>query len=119
MLRATGASFWVISVGTAGEVPIDYIDPYTRIRRTGIFDSRYDIESLRRLSEAGGGTFISANSYETFAAAFSQLDENEITVRRSRIISRMTSFSFQFLFCAVVILAFVKLIRRYLLGAML
>ena len=119
MLREIGVSFWVIAVGTAGEVPIDYVDPHTRIRRTGIFDSRYDTESLRRLSAAGGGTFISANSADLFSAAFSQIDSNEITVQRSRLISRMTSYSFQFLLCAIVMLAAVKIIRRYLLGAML
>jgi len=118
-LRDIGVSFWVIAVGSAGEVPIEYVDPYTRIRRTGIFDSRYDTESLRRLSAAGGGTFIAAPTADTFASAFSHFDENEITIQRSRIISRKSSLTFQFLVCSVVILASVKFIRRYLLGAML
>jgi len=118
-LRDMGVSFYVIAVGSAGEVPIDYTDPFTKIRRTGIFDSRYDIESLRRLSAVGGGTFISASSAKTFAAAFSQLDENEITIQRSRLVSRLSSVSFPFLIAAVLLLASVKFIRRYFLGAML
>jgi len=119
LLREIGVSFWVIAVGSAGEVPIDYLDPYTRIRRTGIFDSRYDIESLRRLSVLGGGTFIPAPSTEAFAAAFSQLDDAEMTVQRSRIIHRRRELVFQFLFSAVFILAAVRFIRRYLLGAVI
>ena len=118
-LSDTGVSFWVIAVGSAGEVPLDYTDPYTKIRRTGIFDSRYNIESLRRLSAAGAGTFINASSADYFAAAFAQLDDSEITIQRSRIISRMTSLTFQFLLFSAAILASVKFIRRCLLGAML
>ncbi|MCL2213811.1 MAG: VWA domain-containing protein [Treponema sp.] len=118
-LSDIGVSFWVIAVGSAGEVPIDYVDPYTRIRRTGIFDSRYDVESLKRLSVIGGGNFIAAHSADTFASAFSQLDDSEITIQRSRIISRMSSLTFQFLICSVAIIISVKFIRRFFLGALL
>ena len=118
-LRDAGISFYVIAVGSAGEVPIDYTDPFTRIRRSGIFDSRYDIESLRRLSVTGGGTFISAPSADSLAAAFAQLDENEITIQRTRIVSRLSSVAFQFLIAAVVLIVSVKFIRRHILGAML
>lgn len=119
VLREMDVSFWVIAAGSAGEVPIDYLDPYTRIRRTGTFDSRYDAESLRRLSSAGGGTFISAPSTDAFSAAFSQLDNAEITVQRSRVIHRRRSLSFQFLISAVVLLAVVRIVRRNLLGAII
>ncbi len=119
LLRDLGISFWVIAVGSMGEVPIDYIDPHTKIRRAGIFDSRYDTESLRRLSAVGGGTFITAVNADAFAAAFSQLDDAEITVQRSRIVNRMTSVSFQFLLAAVILLAAVKIIRRFILRAMI
>jgi len=117
ILDEMGVSFWVIAVGTAGEVPIDYVDPYTRIRRTGTFDSRYDADSLRRLSAAGAGTFITAPSAETFAAAFNQLDDTEITVQRSRILNRRRSLSLHFLIPAVFLLVSVRFIKRYLLRA--
>jgi len=119
MLREMGVSLWVIGVGTAGEVPIDYTDPYTKLRSTGIFDSRYDTESLRRLSLSGGGTYIAAVSIDTFTAAFSQLDESEITVQRSRIVNRRHSFAYQFLIAAIVLLAVVRITRRNLLGAII
>ena len=119
MLRETGISLWVIGLGSAGEVPIDYIDPYTKIRRTGVFDSRFDAESLRRLSISGGGLYIAAPTADAFAAAFSQLDEGEITVQRSRLINRRHSLSFHFLVPAVVLLAAVRFIRRSLLGAII
>jgi len=119
LLRDLGISFWVIAVGSMGEVPIDYIDPHTKIRRAGIFDSRYDTESLRRLSAIGGGTFLTAVNADAFASAFLQLDDAEITVQRSRVVNRMNSVSFQFLLAAVILLAGVKIIRRLILRAMI
>jgi len=118
-LRDIGASFWVIAIGSAGEVPIDYTDPYTKIRRTGLFDSRYDTESLRRLSAAGEGTFLYASSTDTFASAFSQLDSSEITIQRSRIINKRYSIFLHFLIPAVVLIVSVKFIRRNILGAII
>jgi Ca-activated chloride channel family protein len=119
LLRELGISFWVIAVGSMGEVPIDYVDPHTKIRRTGIFDSRYDTESLRRLSAVGGGSFITAVNADAFTSAFSQIDDAEITVQRSRIVNRMTSVSFQFLLAAVILLTAVKITRRLILRAMI
>jgi len=119
LIQEIGISFWVIAAGSAGEVPIDYTDPFTRIRITGIFDSRYDTESLRRLAASGGGTFIYAPNIETFSSAFSQLDDSEITIQRTRIINRRHSLSFQFLLIAVILLIIVKFVRRKILGAIL
>jgi Ca-activated chloride channel family protein len=119
LLREMGVSFWVIAVGSAGEVPIDYVDPYTKIRRTGMFDSRYDAESLRRLSISGGGTFVNAYSTKAFASAFSLLDDTEMTVQRQRVIHRRRSLSFQFLLTGILLLISVRLIKRHLLGAII
>ena len=119
MLRETGASLWVIGIGSAGEVPIDYVDPHTRIRRSGLFDSRFNPESLRRLSLAGGGTYISAPNADAFAAAFSQLDDTEITIQRSRIINRRRSITLYFLIPSAALLFFTRFIRRSILKAIL
>jgi len=119
MLREMGVSLWVIAVGSAGEVPIDYTDPYTKVRQTGTFDSRFDSESLRRLSLSGGGTYIAAPSADALAAAFSRLDDAEITIQRSRIINRRRPCALYFLTPAFFLLAAVRFIRRQLLGAVL
>jgi Ca-activated chloride channel family protein len=119
MLYDIGASFWVIAVGTAGEVPIDYIDPYTRIRRSGTFDSRFDMESLRHLSAAAKGTFIFAPTTEAFTAAFAQLDNSEMTVQRARVVNRLRSSFLQFFIPAVLLLAAGRFVRRGLMRAVL
>jgi len=116
MLRDMDVSFWVIAVGSAGEVPIDYVDPYTRIRSTGTFDSRFDSESLRRLSITGGGTYIAAPSSQAFSSAFSQLDDSEITIQIPRTIDRRRSFSLFLLITASAMLLAVRLTRRVFLN---
>jgi Ca-activated chloride channel family protein len=119
MLREIGVSLWVIGIGSRGEVPIDYVDPYTKIRRTGIYDSRFDIESLRRLSASGEGVFIAAPTADAFADAFARLDESEMTVQRSRVINRRRPCALYFLIPAVCMLVAVRFVRRFLLGAVL
>ena len=88
MIANIGASLWVIGLGSGGEVPIDYVDPFTRMRRTGLFDSRYDTEVLRLISAAAGGTWISAPSADAFAAAFTRINDQELVVRRSGSVTR-------------------------------
>ena len=117
MLRDMGISLWVIGIGSGGEVPIDYTDPNTRMRRTGMFDSRFDTESLRRLSLSGGGVYISAPSAQAFSSAFAGLDDREITIRRSTRINRKQPVFLPFLISAIALLAAVRFTRRFLLGA--
>ncbi|MDR1586193.1 MAG: VWA domain-containing protein [Treponema sp.] len=119
MLGEMGVSLWVIGVGSGGEIPIDYVDPHTHMRRTGTFDSRFDRESLRRLSQTGGGSYISAPSAETLAEAFARLDDREMTVRRSGLVMTTRSCRFPFMISALVLLAAAGFVRRFFLGARL
>jgi Ca-activated chloride channel family protein len=118
-LQSIGASLWVIGVGSGGEVPIDYVDPVTRIRRTGTFDSRFNANSLRSLAGSGGGVYIPAPSAEAFAQAFSRMDEGEMTIRRSGTITRTRGFHVPFIAIAFLLIGAARLLRRYILGAFL
>jgi len=119
MLKEINVSLWVIGVGSGGEVPIDYVDPYTRMRRTGLIDSRYDREALARISDAGGGTWIHAPSADAFAAAFARVDDQEILVRRSSVVMRKRPFHMPFIIAAFVLVAASRFARRFFLGAWL
>jgi len=119
MIQDIGASLWVIGVGSGGEVPIDYVDPLTRVRRTGLFDSRYDTEALRRIAAAGGGTWIPAPSAEAFATAFTRLDDQEIIVRRSGTVTRFRPCHLPFMIAAMGLILMARFIRRFFLGAWL
>jgi Ca-activated chloride channel family protein len=119
MIGEMGISLWVIGVGSGGEVPIDYIDPFTRIRRTGLFDSRYDIEALKRISSSGGGTWIAAPSADALAAAFARLDDQEMVVRRAGTVTRSRPFHLPFKIASLSFIATARFIRRFFLGAWL
>jgi len=119
MLKDIGVSLWIIGIGSGGEVPIDYIDPFTRIRRTGLFDSSYDMEALRKISAAGGGNLISAPSADAFAAAFARLDDQEMVVRRSGTVTRFYPCYLTFMIAALGLIATVRFTRRFFLGAWL
>jgi Ca-activated chloride channel family protein len=119
MLGDMGISLWVIGVGSGGEVPIDYLDPFTRVRRTGLFDSRYDTEALRRISSSGGGTLILAPSADALAAAFARVDDQEIVVRRAGTVTRSQPFHLPFMIACLSLIAAARFIRRFFLGAWL
>jgi Ca-activated chloride channel family protein len=117
MLPQRGISLWIIGVGSAGEVPIEYVDPATRMRRTGTFESRFDTEKLKTLGEIGGGSYMAAPSADTLAAAFSRLNEGEMTVGRSGLFTRRKSCHVPVLLAATGILVMVRFIKKYFLGA--
>jgi Ca-activated chloride channel family protein len=119
VLREEGISLWVIGVGGGGEVPIDYIDPYTRMRRTGSFYSRFDPEKLKAIARKAGGTYLPAPSAKAFAAAFSRLHEGEMIIRRSGLLTKTHSVHRPFIIAALILLCLARFIRRYILGALL
>jgi Ca-activated chloride channel family protein len=119
MLGEMGVSLWVIGVGSSGLVPINYVDPLTNMRRTGTFDSRYDIESLKSLAESGRGQWIHAPQAEAFVAAFSQVEQGEMIIRRSGTARREEPLYAIFAVSAVLLLCGVRFVRRYVLGALL
>lgn len=118
-LSAIGASLWVIGVGSSGTVPIDYVDPLTKLRRTGIFESRFDTEALRAIAKTGGGTYIAAPSAAAFTEAFSKLESSEATVQRSRLIPRTRPIYIPFILVALGFLVLARIVRRFFLGAFL
>ena len=93
--------------------------PHTRLHRTGLFDSRYDTESLRKISAAAGGTWLSAPSADALAAAFTRIDEREMVVRRSGVAGHRRSCHVPFCAAAIILIACVRAVRRLFLGAWL
>jgi Ca-activated chloride channel family protein len=118
-LKDSGAALWVVGVGGGGEVPIDYVDPVTRIRRTGIFDSRFNADSLRAIARSGGGHYIGAPSAGSLSQAFSLIDQEELIIRRSGAIKRTESFQVPLAVTALALICAARFIRRHILGAFL
>jgi Ca-activated chloride channel family protein len=117
LLPEQGISLWVIGVGSGGEIPIDYVDPGTRMRRTGTFDSRFDPESLKALGRAGEGVWIPAPSADALEEAFGRISEGEMTVSRSGLFTRRKPCHIPFILAALGIIVGVRLVEKYFLGA--
>ncbi|MDR2247337.1 MAG: VWA domain-containing protein [Treponema sp.] len=118
-IKGLGVNLWVIGVGSSGEVPVDYVDPFLNLRRTGSFESRFDPESLRAIARAGGGTYIAAPSGAAFSAAFDRLDKTELTVRHTAPVTRGRDLSVPVILAALVCVFIPRFFRRWYLGALL
>jgi Ca-activated chloride channel family protein len=119
MIREQNASLWVIGVGSSGEIPIDYVDPKTHIRRSGTFQSQYSLQSLNEIAQSGDGTLIIAATSDAFASAFSKVNTAEMTIRRSGTINKTESFHSIIIFIALFFIFISRIIKRFILGAYL
>lgn len=119
LLGEIGVTLWVIGVGSTGMIPFSYVDPRTRMQRTGIFNSYFDIQAMENLALIAGGHWIYAPQAEAFAAAFSQLDQGEMIIRRTGFIRREEPLYAFFVVAAMILLCGVRLVRRQMLGALL
>jgi Ca-activated chloride channel family protein len=119
MLGEMGVSLWVVGVGSSGEVPVNYVDPITKMRRTGTFDSRYNTENLKSIADKAYGQWVYAPQAEALSAAFSQLDQREMIIRRSIPVRREEPLYVVFVIIAAAVLWGVRFVRRYVLGALL
>lgn len=118
-LRSIGVSLWVVGIGTSGEVAIDYLDPATGRRRTGLLDSRYDQNSLRSIAAAGGGSFLSAPTPSALDSAFSRFAEQESLPVASRARTRVESLHAPLIWAGIALIALARWSRRFFLGALL
>ncbi len=118
-LRSVGASLWVVGIGSSGEVAIDYVDPETGRRRTGLMDSRYDQNALRSIAAAGGGTFLSAPTPQALSAAFSRVSIEEAFPVAARTRTKVESLHSPLILAGIVLVALARWARRFLLGALL
>jgi Ca-activated chloride channel family protein len=117
MVQEQGASLWVIGVGSSGEIPIDYVDPNTHIRRSGTFNSVYSVDSLQAIADSGAGRLITAPTVETFVSAFSELNTAEMTIRRSGTIHKTLSLHLSVIILSVFFILISRIVKRFVLGA--
>lgn len=118
LISEAGAELWVIGIGSVGEVPLDYTDPLTGQRKTGIFESRYDPEALRSIALAGGGTFLVADSTGSLEAALTRMNSTGVSPGRSRTYRVTQSIAGVLLYFVVACLALARIIRWWIMGAL-
>ncbi|MDR1466306.1 MAG: VWA domain-containing protein [Treponema sp.] len=119
IIPSEGANLWVIAVGSSGQFPIDYTDPFTKVRLTGLFESRFNSEGIKAIADAGKGVYLSAPSADMLAEAFAEMDKGELTITRSGFVAKTKPLYVPFLLVGVFILLFVRFIRRCVMGTFL
>jgi Ca-activated chloride channel family protein len=116
-LKTQGTALYVIGVGSSGDIPIDYVDPVTKVRRTGSFESRYSSESLREIADAAGGVFLYAPGRDSFLTAFSTVSKAEAVVSRSAVRGRKQSIHWPLLMTALILACSSRVFRILFLGS--
>jgi Ca-activated chloride channel family protein len=74
-----GIPVYVIGIGTRGEVPLEYVDPQSGKRYSGMYRSDFDESILRDIAERTGGRYFSVQSSDALVQVFSQLGEEQST----------------------------------------
>ncbi|MDR0409552.1 MAG: VWA domain-containing protein [Spirochaetaceae bacterium] len=118
-LAAQGTSLYVIGVGSSGEIPVDYVDPVSKLRRTGSFESRYNADNLKAIAAAANGVFLYAPGREAFESAFNSLNKSETVVSRSVLRGHKQSLQEPLIIAALILACLSSLLRAVFLGASL
>jgi Ca-activated chloride channel family protein len=116
-LGRQGTNLYVIGVGSSGEVPVDYVDPITKMRLTGSFESRYSSEGMTAIAEAAGGIFMYAPSRDSFEAAFGSLNRAEPVMSRAVTRGRRFDLFYALAAAALITACSSRLLRTIFLGA--
>ena len=119
MLGHMGVSLWVIGVGSSGLVPFSYVDPATQMLRSGMYDSHFDPENLRRIADSAQGSWVHAPTAEAFAEAFSRLDREEMVIRRSGSVRQEDPLHVFFIVAALIVFWGARFVKRRILGALI
>ena len=114
-LGELGVSLWVIGVGSSGIIPFSYIDPLSKMRRSGTFESFYDPDTLKAIAERAGGFWAYAPTAEAFAEAFARLDRGELVISRSGSVRKDEPFHGALITVALCMVLGVFAVRRCIL----
>jgi len=101
----------VVGVGSRGEVPLEYKDPETGTKRSGLYVSGFDRAGLEAIAKAGGGSFFDAEDGAALTAAFAKISDRSLSLSRTRSLTSESSLLPFFM-----LLAFLALTLARLLG---
>ncbi len=116
-LASRGIGLMVVGIGTKGSVPVDYVDPATGTRYSGVLESDFNESSLREIARAAGGSYSPASDAESLGATFDAIDSAVPAGPPAWTRSIEESLSYRYLVAAFLSLSAAWIIRRMLLGA--
>ncbi len=82
---AMGIKIYSIGIGSSGKVPLEFIDKETGKIYRGMYESKYDEDILKEISNMTNGEFYQARSPAALDTIMSSLDSLERIEKRTRL----------------------------------
>ncbi|MEI6876750.1 MAG: hypothetical protein WCL50_16665, partial [Spirochaetota bacterium] len=105
-----GFTLSVVGVGSEGEVPLNYVDPGTGSRRSGVYVSGFDRSALEAIARRGGGGYYGAADLPALVSAFARISERSLSLSRTRSVASEHSLLPHFLGIAFAALVLARLL---------
>jgi Ca-activated chloride channel homolog len=110
-----GITVYTIGMGSEGEIPLEYTDPRTGKRFSGLYRSGFDEEGLKAIAELTGGTYFHAVGSGILLRIGEIIDSLEAREIRTAIEPRHTPFHGQFILAGFIAVAVGFVIRKVVL----
>jgi Ca-activated chloride channel family protein len=114
-----GISLFVTGIGTRGEVPVDYTDPSTGNRVTGMLSSEFSENALKEIADAADGYYLSSPDSASLEYVFDLADESVPPAASSWTRTMEQRFEQPLLAAALVLFALSWIVRRLVMGALI
>ncbi len=80
-----GIRIYAIGIGGSGEAPIEYTDPETGKRYSGVLSGAYDARLLESIAETTGGRYFGASTNDSLERILAAIDSMESVQQRVMI----------------------------------
>jgi Ca-activated chloride channel family protein len=114
-----GIRLFIVGIGTKGEVPIEYTDPSTGKRYSGMLQSEYNEGALREIASRADGMYVSAANRSGLETVFRQIGDSVPASRSSWTRSIEEPLETPFIGAALALFALAWFVRRLVMGAVL
>lgn len=119
LVKDMGIIFYVIGVGSKGEVAVDYTDKKTGKRITGILNSTFDEFVLQNLAMAGGGAYYYAETESVLSDILQRINSENPVSGEFYLKNESESLSSPVILIAVICFVLYWFIKRVILGNVL
>ncbi len=117
ILPENDIGLFVAGIGTKGEVPLEYTDPSTGRRYTGVLQSEFNETALRDIATRGLGRYISAGNRDLLDALFKEIGSTVPAAHAAWTRSVEDPLELPFILCSLGLFAFTWVVRRIGMGA--
>ena len=115
LASSLGITVYTIGLGTEGEIPLEYTDPSTGKRFSGLYQSGFDEESLKLIADLTGGTYFHAVGRGILTRIGEIIDSLETREVRTAIEPKHTPYHRQFILAGFILVAAGFIVRKVIL----